>query len=101
MPAGQAAATLVPDWSQQICQHWRRRDGSCDQTALIADYEDCMRTKGAPELERLRRAGRRTRTRIVGQERVMNLCLEQRSWVITEEGRAFQLGGPRKAAPPS
>jgi len=100
-PAGQTAATLVPGWAEQICQYWRRRDGSCDQTALVADYEDCMRTKGVPEFERLSKAGVRTRMRFRGQERVMNLCLEQRSWVITEAGRAHQLGKPRKAAPPS
>jgi len=100
-PAGKAPSTPRDDWTQHLCESWRRRDGSCDQTALVADYEDCMRTQGVPEFERLSKAGLRTRMRFRGQERVMNLCLEQRSWMITEEGRAHQLGAVRKAAPPS
>jgi len=100
-PAKQATTGVATDWTQQVCQYWRRRDGSCDQKALVADYEECMRTQGAPEFERLRKAGRRTRARFLAQERAMTLCLEKRSWVITEEGRARQLSAPKKAAPTS
>jgi hypothetical protein len=100
-PANPVGAAVARDWTDQICQFWRRRDGSCDQKALIADHEDCMRTKAMPELERLRKAGRRTRARIVAQERALNLCLEQRAWVITDEGRAQQVSGPKPAAPAS
>jgi hypothetical protein len=60
-----------------------------------------MRTEGLPELERLRKAGVRIRMRLQAQERMTMLCLERRSWVITERGRAQMIGGPKKAAPPT
>lgn len=100
-PAGQAPAAVVPAWAQDICQRWLRRDGSCDQAALMADFEECQRTQGVPELERLREVRSRTRPRLLAMERARNLCLEQRGWAITEQGRASLLARPRNAAPPS
>jgi len=95
-PAGPAAASPAPLWAQHICDDWRRRDGSCDQTVLIADYEECMRTDGLAEMERLRRAGVRTRMRLLAQERATMLCLEKRAWVITEAGQAHRIAHPMK-----
>lgn len=69
--------------------------------ALIADYEDCLRTAGAPEIERLRRAGRGNRAVHLAGERMTILCLELRRWVMTEEGRQNRLAhGPKQPARP-
>jgi len=101
-PAGQAPATLLPDWALKLCQSWRRPDGSCDQTTLIADYDECLRSEGVPEMERLRNAGVGNRQTQLARERKTNTCLEQRRWVMTEEGRRSQLGRVKKRpAPPS
>jgi hypothetical protein len=102
-PAAQAAAPPVPLWAQNICENWKRRDGSCDQMTLIADYEECMRTDGLDQMERLRRAGVRQRMRLLAQERATMLCLEKRSWVITETGQSRRIAHPMKPkyAPPN
>ncbi|MFI5217551.1 MAG: hypothetical protein ACHQ3O_13510 [Candidatus Limnocylindria bacterium] len=89
----------IPLWAQDICEKWRHRDGSCDQRALIADYEECMRTDGRAELDRLRNAGVRSRMRLAAQERATMLCLERRAWVMTAEGRARRSAKPNQPAP--
>jgi len=86
-PEEPAPAAILPDGAQNLCQYWRRADGSCDEMALVADYEECVRTAGAPERERLRRSGRINRLVHKGTDRKTNTCLELRSWVITDEGR--------------
>jgi hypothetical protein len=99
-PAGQTG-TVLPDWAQQLCQSWRRSDGSCDQTTLIADYDECLRSECVPEMERLRMAGVGNRQVQLARERKTNRCLERRQWRMTEEGRQKQLGRPKRPAPPS
>ena len=96
-----APAAVVPDWAQHLCRDWRSRDGSCDPTILMADFEECQRTQGLPEMERLRQAGRRNRAVHVGRERATNLCLELRRWVMTKEGRENRLAHKRRPAGPS
>jgi hypothetical protein len=100
-PAGQAPASPLPDWAQQLCQSWRRPDGSCDQATLMADYGDCLSSQGVPEMERLRKAGVGNRMLNLGRIKATNLCLELRHWVMTEEGRRSQLGGEKRRAQPS
>jgi hypothetical protein len=100
-PAGQAATPFPLLWAEHICDDWKRRDGSCDKPALIADYEDCMRSEGLPELERLRKAGVRSRMRLMAQERMTMLCLERRGWVITATGQDHRIGKPKQGVPPS
>lgn len=103
-PAGEGSGGPVPAWAEQICERWKRQDGTCIQKELIADYEDCMRSEGVPELERLRNAGVRARFRLQGMERLTELCLSKRAWVITEAGRASQLSQPtqpKQVPPPS
>jgi hypothetical protein len=96
-PEGQASGGPVPAWAEQICERWKRQDGTCIRKELIADYEDCMRSDGVPELERLRAAGVRARVRLQGMERLTGLCLEKRGWRITEAGKANELSGPKRA----
>jgi hypothetical protein len=90
---------LLPDWAKDLCERWHRPDGSCDLPTLVADYEECNR-QSVPEIERLRKEGVGNRATQLAGERVRNLCLETRSWVITEQGRKGLIRRPfhRQAA---
>jgi hypothetical protein len=100
-PAGEAPAIILPDWALKLCQYWQRPDGSCDQGAVIADYQACLLTAGIPEAERLRNRGAGNRHTQLARERMTNLCLEKRSWVMTEEGRRSRLAQPKRRPKPT
>jgi hypothetical protein len=82
LPEGQ----LVPEWARPLCRQWRRPDGSCDQRQLIAEYGECLQTKGNPAMEALREREVGNRAVYMTGRRHTNTCLELRGWVITEEG---------------
>jgi hypothetical protein len=84
-PGEPEPAKEVPFWA--LCENWRRRDGSCDQEALLADYEDCLGTEGTPTKQRLlnRQARRLTVSR--AWQRATIVCIEKRRWRMTEAGR--------------
>ena len=91
----------LPTWA--LCENWRRRDGSCDQAALLADYEDCLRTEGAPDKQRLLDHQVR-RTAVSRQwQRATIVCIEKRHWMMTEAGRQNLPGreAPSRPPPPS
>jgi hypothetical protein len=102
--APEAAATAgasVPDWATRLCEDWVRSDGTCDLGVLVADYEECQRTQGAPEVQRLAKRGVRTRARIRAGERKTNLCLELRKWRMTQAKIDRWRGRSAPAPPPS
>ena len=82
---------VLPDWALQLCKDWQRPDGTCDQMQIMADYEECLRTQGVPEQDRLIAQGVRNRAVQIARERSTNLCVELRHWVMTPEGRARAL----------
>ena len=98
-PAGEDPAAALPLWAR--CENWRRPDHSCDQTALLADYEECVRTEGDPSGQRLLQdgVGRLARRRAV--ERTVIVCLERRRWMMKQAGMRNLPGRPQPAAPPS
>jgi len=91
--------SVLPDWARLLCQHWRSVDGSCDQRRLIADYGECLKTKGVPAMEALRKQGVANRVVQVTLGRKTNTCLELRGWRITEAGRVQHLLSRREARP--
>ncbi len=97
-PAAPDPAATLPVWAR--CENWRRRDGLCDQTALLADHEECVRTQGEPEEERLLAAGVAGMARRRATERKIIVCLEQRGWMMKPEGFRNLPGRPPQPAPP-
>jgi hypothetical protein len=95
-PTGEDPAASLPFWAR--CENWRHADHSCDPSALLADYEECVRTEGDPAGERLRHVGRLARSRAV--ERTIVVCLERRRWRVKEAGLR-NLPGRQPASPPS
>jgi hypothetical protein len=95
-PTGEDPAASFPVWAR--CENWRHPDHSCDQAALLADYEECVRTEGDPTRERLSHVGRLARSRAV--ERTIIVCLERRRWRM-REAALKNLPGREPAAPPS
>jgi hypothetical protein len=87
----------LPFWA--LCENWRRRDGSCDQTTLLADYQDCLRTEGLPTKQRL--VDHQVRSTRVSRawQRATIVCLENRHWMMKQAGLQ-QLPG-RETPPPS
>jgi hypothetical protein len=90
-PVGQDPASSLPLWAR--CENWRRSDHSCDQTALLADYEECARTASAPKAGRL--------ARLRGQERAIIVCLERRRWLMNAAALRNLPGRPQPAGPPT
>jgi hypothetical protein len=90
-PAAQDPAASLPLWAR--CENWRRPDHSCDQTALLADYEECARTERAP------RAGRLARQRAL--ERAIIVCIERRRWLMNPAALRNLPGRPQPDGPPS
>jgi hypothetical protein len=95
-PAPVAPGTVLPDWAQTLCDNYRRADGTCVQADLMADYDECLRTDGQRERDRLRKLGVGNRAVLRAGDRKTNLCLELRGWFETEAARARRLG----SAPP-
>jgi hypothetical protein len=87
----------LPFWA--LCENWRRRDGSCDQNALLADYQGCLRSEGDPTRERL--LDHRVRSTAVSRawQRATIVCLEKRAWMMTEAGRRNLPGRPPPPPP--
>jgi hypothetical protein len=96
-PAGEDPTASLPVWAR--CENWRRPNHSCDQTALLADYEECVRTDGDESQRRLHSVGRLARSRAV--ERTIIVCLERRHWMMKAAGLRNLPGRPQPAAPPS
>jgi hypothetical protein len=99
-PPAQAAAP-PPDWAAHLCEDWVQLDGSCDLARITADYEECLRTQGAPTTLALRERGVGNRQSLRAGERKTNLCLELRKWRMTPRGLEKWQGGRRRATAPS
>jgi hypothetical protein len=100
-PAPAGSLKAYPAWAERLCENWARRDGSCDLAALSADYEECFRTKAAPEIARMRERNAGARATERAGARKTHLCLELRRWMMTEKGVERWRGRPMRAAPPS
>lgn len=98
-PVGQDPAASLPLWAR--CENWRRANHSCDQTTLLADHEECVRTEGEPDRQRLLAAGVGGMARRRAVERKTIVCLEQRGWMMKPAGLRNLPGRPPQAAPPS
>ena len=89
----------TPFWA--LCDNWRRRDGSCDPAALLADYQECLNTEGNPERERLRQHGVRSTAVAREWQRKTIVCLEKRHWRMTQAGIQNLPGRPPPPPPPA
>lgn len=98
-PAAQDPSASLPLWAR--CENWRRPNHSCDPTALLADYEECVRTEGNPSRERLREAGVGPLALRRAEERTIIVCLERRHWMMKPEGFRNLPGRPPQPDPPS
>jgi hypothetical protein len=88
----------LPIWG--ACETWRRRDGSCDQAALLADYQDCLRTEGIPHRQRLVEHQARRNAVSRNWQRATIVCVEKRGWKMTEAGFRNLPGRPTPPPPP-
>jgi hypothetical protein len=96
-PADEAPGAALPIWGS--CENWEGRDRRCDQAALLADHEECVRTEGEPERQRMRAAGVAGLARRRAAERITIVCLEKRGWRMRPEGFRH-LPGRRPPPPP-
>jgi len=79
-PAALPPGQLLPEWAERLCQEWRRPDGTCDQLKIMADYEECLRTKGVPKMNEVIAQGAGNRPVQRARDRATRLCLELRGW---------------------
>jgi hypothetical protein len=87
----------LPTWAD--CKNWRRRDGSCDPAALLADYQHCLGTEGIPTKQRLLEHQVRSTAVARAWERATIVCLEKRRWMMKPEAMQYLPG--RSPPPPS
>ena len=83
-PPVQQQQQETPLWA--LCENWRRRDGSCDPAALLADYQDCLNKEGNPEKQRLLEHGVRSSAVSREWQRKTIVCIEKRHWMMTPAG---------------
>lgn len=95
----------LPEWAENLCNDWRRSDGSCDLMQLIGDYQECAEQHGRPAQQTMFEQGVGSRTVQKAFEQATFLCLELRRWFMTDAASDAWMDRPQRApaapAPPS